>query len=574
MGVLGGILPEPIDFHEGAKDGVPSAEKIKESVWSYNTFQLKLQAFMMAPMLLAILKSHFTGETTELDGPGGMEPESTIEGIEPLSDPTAQPLRLLGDSLTSVVFIGDLHGDDRCGREWIERTGYVDMDTRPWSWKGPEDAAIVLLGDYVDKGPSSRATLEFVRDLETAFPTHVVAMLGNHDLFALLDVALEDSADRPMNIPVLEFTYAFPHPQTYIESGWVTPREDDAELLTAVLRALQSVYINRAEHKTMMPSTPLRRTYHADKGAKDLFETAEPFRTDNSLAERARERLHQWQSEYAAGLVSSGLADWLRRRPLVAIVGDALVLHGGLPLSLLRRAGKLAEQRGTSLADVLDAETNQAFARSWRRLGHSDGSQSDGRLVGRGPHSIEQDFQSLLSCYPLEACYDEQLSSELISEVVQSRDFFDAVTGCDEVEHVLDMLGEDTGVTRIVVGHTPDNDVRERCGGKLLATDSSLSRHVRAFGNLYCPIDNHRRLTLDTKASAEAVNKVKGDGGLAAACNVPPVEECQGSIAQITRPTADGTPWAREASSISATGFSSQTPQTESGANLVSCLLL
>ena len=83
MGVLGGILPKPIDFHEGAKDGVPSAEKIKESVWSYNTFQLKLQAIMMAPMLLAILKSHFMGETTELDGPGGMEPESAIEGIEP-----------------------------------------------------------------------------------------------------------------------------------------------------------------------------------------------------------------------------------------------------------------------------------------------------------------------------------------------------------------------------------------------------------------------------------------------------------------------------------------------------------
>eukprot|EP01043_Picozoa_sp_COSAG02_P084915 COSAG02_NODE_22659_length_745_cov_0.603715_2_plen_104_part_01 len=104
----------------------------------------------------------------------------------------------------------------------------------------------MLLGDYVDKGPSSRATLELVRDLETAFPAHVVAMMGNHDLFTLLDVALEDGADRPMGIPVLEFAYAFQHPQTYIESGWITPRDDDTELLGAVLRGLQAVYKNGA----------------------------------------------------------------------------------------------------------------------------------------------------------------------------------------------------------------------------------------------------------------------------------------------------------------------------------------
>ncbi len=561
-GLFGNFFPKPIDFHEDAKDGVPSAEKLKESVVSYNSFQLKLQAIMLAPMVLAVLKSRLMGEMLEEDGSGGtMQPGSPSDVSEPLSDPTAPPLRLLGDSLTSVVFIGDLHGDDRCGREWIERTGYVDMGTQPWSWKGPDDAAIVLLGDYVDKGPSSRATLELVRDLETAFPTHVVAMMGNHDLFTLLDVALDDGADRPMGIPVLEFAYAFQHPQTYIESGWITPREDDAELLGAVLRGLQAVYKTGAESRTMMPSTPVRRKHHIDKGARDLFEVAEPFRGDEKLAERARARLHQWQSEYATGLISSGLADWLQRRPLVAIVGDALVLHGGISLSLLRRVGKLAEQRGSSLAEVLDAEANQAFARSWRRLGSSDGSQSDGSLVGRGAKTIAQNFQALLSCYPLDGCHDEQLSADLISEIVQGRDYFDASTGCEEVEGVLDLLEQETGVTRIVVGHTPDGDVRESCGGKLLATDSSLSRHFRAFGNLYCPIDNHRQLTIDTKAAAEAVNKVKGDGGLAPACNVQSIEECEGSIAKIKRPTADGTTWDREAASISASGFSSHVPQ-------------
>lgn len=560
MGIFGGFFPKPIDFHEGAKDGVPSADKIKESVVSYNSFQLKLQAIVMAPMVLALLKSRLMDEPAGVDGTGATISTTPLAGSEPLSDPTAPPLRLLGDSLTSVVFIGDLHGDERCGREWIERTGFVDMDSRPWSWKGPDDAAIVLLGDYVDKGPSSRETLELVRELETAFPTHVVAMMGNHDLFALLDVALADDADRPMRHSVLEYTYAFSHPQSYIESGWVTPREDDMELLAAILRALQSTYANGAESRTMMPSTPLRRKYHANKGREDLFEVTEPFRGDASLAERARTRLHQWQSEYAAGLLSSGLADWLQRRPLIAIVGDALIVHGGIPLTLLRRVGMLAEQRGISLPEALDAETNQAFKRSWRRLGYRDGSRSDGSLMRRGTHTITQDYRSLLSCYPLDGCHDEHLSWDLISEIVQNRDYFNPATGCEEVEGVLDMLRQHTGVARIVVGHTAESEARDICDGKLLATDSTLSRHFRAFGNLYCPIDNHRRITIDTKASTEAVNKVKGDGGLAPRCNVLPVETCEGSVAKIQRPTADGTPWGREASLI---GTSSSSPGSQ-----------
>ena len=96
---------------------------------------------------------------------------------------------------------------------------------------GPTDAAIVLLGDYVDKGPSSRGVLEFVRALETAFPRNIVAMMGNHDLFALLDVTMREGADRPMGMPVSEYAFAFPHPQQYVEAGGAPARDDDAELL-------------------------------------------------------------------------------------------------------------------------------------------------------------------------------------------------------------------------------------------------------------------------------------------------------------------------------------------------------
>ena len=192
------------------------------------------------------------------------------------------PLRRLGDDLTSIVFVGDLHGDEVCARQWISRTGLVNLSASPWSWTGGEGSAIVLMGDYVDKGSGSRAVLEFVRDLEAAFPRHVLAILGNHDLFALLDATLPPSAARPMGAPAYEFTFAFPHPQEYLEAGWSPRRPDDAELLAALLSGLQHVYEQDAEVRVMAPVTAARRAVHRAHGAADLFETAPPFRTNRS----------------------------------------------------------------------------------------------------------------------------------------------------------------------------------------------------------------------------------------------------------------------------------------------------
>ncbi|OFL67431.1 hypothetical protein HMPREF2757_10390 [Brevibacterium sp. HMSC063G07] len=50
----------------------------------------------------------------------------------------------------------------------------VDLDRDP-------AAELVLLGDYVDRGPASREVLETVRDLQQRFPERVTALLGNHD---------------------------------------------------------------------------------------------------------------------------------------------------------------------------------------------------------------------------------------------------------------------------------------------------------------------------------------------------------------------------------------------------------
>ena len=51
---------------------------------------------------------------------------------------------------------------------------------------------------------------------------------------------------------------------------------------------------------------------------------------------------------------------------------------------------------------------------------------------------------------------------------------------------------EAEGVARVVVGHTPADQVRIKCGGQLVAADASLSRYFRAHGNLYCPAERAR----------------------------------------------------------------------------------
>ena len=110
-------------------------------------------------------------------------------------------------------------------------------------------------------------------------------------------------------------------------------------------------------------------------------------------------------------------------------------------------------------------------------------------------------------------------------DMVQHRGYFSPGSGCKEVANVLRRL-RSTGIGRVVVGHTPHDDAHERCGGQLLATDSSLSRSFRAHGNLYCPL----------RDSLQAVT------GLSMACKAVVKKECEGSISRLVR-ASPSNPW-------------------------------
>eukprot|EP01083_Nonionella_stella_P229236 811611_1 len=82
-------------------------------------------------------------------------------------------------------------------------------------------------------------------------------------------------------------------------------------------------------------------------------------------------------------------------------------------------------------------------------------------------------------------------------------------------------------INRIVVGHTPHDFAMDLCGGKLLASDSSLSRSFRAYGNLYCPLSNER-----------SKYKIKKSFS----CGAEQNDHCEGSISKMTRANPEE-PW-------------------------------
>ena len=131
----------------------------------------------------------------------------------------------------------------------------------------------------------------------------------------------------------------------------------------------------------------------------------------------------------------------------------------------------------------------------------------------------------------------ENFSFEVIVDMVQHRGYFDDAQGrgCAEVDRIIHAIRSSQkesdgavddvgGVNRIVVGHTPHDYSHERCGGRLLASDSSLSRTFRAHGNMYCPISDRM---------------VEEYGGASVTCEKRHEEVCMGSISVIRRSSAE-----------------------------------
>lgn len=229
------------------------------------------------------------------------------------------------EAVEEIFVIGDLHADIHCAKQWVSRSNLLDVQS--WSWRA-ETSALVFLGDYVDRGPSGKQVLEFVRNLTVSFPRNVLAMMGNHDLYTLADALLPSGATRSMGAAVKDFAYAFLHPEEYL--NWIPELEAQAEdlesLLPSLFAALQNVYAQNYEAEVML---------QAGRRSQTIFDWP-PLRFNSTMSALLRQRLKKWQSWALEGLVTSGLAEWLAARPVAAVLAGVLFVHGGLPSALTR----------------------------------------------------------------------------------------------------------------------------------------------------------------------------------------------------------------------------------------------
>jgi len=259
--------------------------------------------------------------------------------------------------LTTVWAIGDLHADAHCARSWVRRTGLVrGLDAPPatWEWADPT-AAVVFMGDHLDKGPLARSTLNFVRGLNERFgDERVSAILGNHEVNLLIDRGTPDgtvmspnapatvmsphapanpttqgidSSCSPFSLPAghryLNYAYASAHPGQYSE--WVPAAlgngSSDASLartLDLVHEALGKLYAEGAYGPDSVLMTPAGRasiTRHVPAADRALVAS----------------ELARWQAAYLEGVgPDTPEGRWLARRPLSVRVADTVFVHGGV----------------------------------------------------------------------------------------------------------------------------------------------------------------------------------------------------------------------------------------------------
>ena len=74
-------------------------------------------------------------------------------------------------SKDKIVFIGDTHGDLQATKKILEKflkPGFI----------------LVFLGDYVDRGPSSKENIDLLLKMKQKHPDQIYLLLGNHDAWS------------------------------------------------------------------------------------------------------------------------------------------------------------------------------------------------------------------------------------------------------------------------------------------------------------------------------------------------------------------------------------------------------
>jgi protein phosphatase len=100
-----------------------------------------------------------------------------------------------------AIVVGDIHGDLQSLMIVLKDSGFIKKN------REDEDATMIFLGDYGDRGPRSPEVYYVILKLKELFPKHVVLMRGNHE-------GPNDLLAHPHDLPTYlqrKFGYATPH---------------------------------------------------------------------------------------------------------------------------------------------------------------------------------------------------------------------------------------------------------------------------------------------------------------------------------------------------------------------------
>lgn len=147
--------------------------------------------------------------------------------------------------------LSDIHGHAAQFEKMIRG---IDLDTH-------SDDRLILLGDYIDRGPDSAKCLYLAKELSDRFPERVVALLGNHeaDFLEWLDMGSE-AVDWLHADQGLGTIRSFLNPDALLTLGEELSSSRDFDDAVAANGRIQSMI--RAEHRELLTWLRKRPLYY------------------------------------------------------------------------------------------------------------------------------------------------------------------------------------------------------------------------------------------------------------------------------------------------------------------------
>lgn len=207
-----------------------------------------------------------------------------------------RPLSMRTEGSSRIIVIGDIHG---CLDSLLRVLSLAEVIDEEGRWCGGQHAQLVVCGDMVDEGASSRQVLQLLRSWQAQAGEQVTVLMGNHEL-----LFLQALAGRP-DLLAWETVWSW------------------AECEPRLLALLTRHAIPRLTTAAMRRS--LQQTFLTTGSAQYPEEyTGACQGVPHAVAVQAAEII-------GALLTSDGTWQWLRRLPVADRIGEWGFFHGGPP---------------------------------------------------------------------------------------------------------------------------------------------------------------------------------------------------------------------------------------------------